>query len=343
MLMARLEASPAADFSTNVLQSAGLTAASFAANALLSGTKYYWHVFAVSAAGKGVPSATWTFTTAPPTLLAPANAATGVSLNAAFSWGAVAGATSYFFEASPAADFSTNVLQSAGLTSPSFTASGLPAGTLYYWRVYASNATGNGGWSATWTFTTAAPMLSAPSNGAANLTRNPTFSWSSVPGAVTYFFEASPSADFSTNVLQSAGLTTASFAANALLSGTTYYWHVFAVSAAGKGVPSPTWTFTTTSGPEAPALSAPANAATNVATNATFSWGAAAGATSYFFEASPSPDFTINVLQSAGLTSPSFTASGLLTGTLYYWRVYATNANGNGPWSSTWTFTTGAQ
>jgi hypothetical protein len=333
------EASPSSDFTINVLESAGLTSPAFTANSLLSGTLYYWRVYAVSVSGNGSWSPTWTFTTAPPILSAPANGATGVSLNTAFSWNAVPGATSYFLEASPSSDFTINVLESAGLTSPAFTATGLISGTLYYWRVYASNAIGTGGWSATWTFTTALPVLSAPANAATNVATNPTFSWSAVPGATSYFFEASPSSDFTINVFEAAGLTSPTVTANLLLSGTKYYWRVYAVSVSGIGSWSPTWTFTTAP----PILSAPANGATGVSLNTAFSWNAVAGATSYFFEASPSPDFTINVLESAGLTSPAVTATGLLSGTLYYWRVYASNAIGNGGWSATWTFTTTAQ
>jgi len=44
---------------------------------------------------------------------------------------------------------------------------------------------------------------------------------------------------------------------------------------------------------------------------------------------------------SGGTTSgQSYTATGLATGTTYYWRVVASDGNGNTSISTTWSFTT---
>lgn len=97
-----------------------------------------------------------------PTLVAPANGATGVSTNPVFSWNPIAGATGYIVEASTSSDFSTLLFSQAvsgtSLNSPV----GMPAGGQVFWRVRASNICGNGGNSSTFSFTTANEYCRTP-------------------------------------------------------------------------------------------------------------------------------------------------------------------------------------
>lgn len=91
----------------------------------------------------------------PPTLLAPANQAVNVSLNATLEWLSVLAATSYDLQIAPDATFNTLVLD----TNVSLTQARLPAGTLrsftgYIWRVRARNESGVSAWSEVRTFTT---------------------------------------------------------------------------------------------------------------------------------------------------------------------------------------------
>jgi lysyl endopeptidase len=72
-------------------------------------------------------------------------------------------------------------------------------------------------------------------------------------------------------------------------------------------------------------LSAPANAATGVATSPSFSWTAAAGATSYSFELSRSADFSI-IGRQISTTATNTSVQNLTPGVTYYWRVFARNA-----------------
>lgn len=94
--------------------------------------------------------------------------------------------------------------------------------------------------------------------------------------------------------------------------------------------------------PAAPVLASPANGATGVSTSPTLSWNASAGASSYEVQVSTAPTFGTLVSDQPGLTGTSTTVSGLASNTTYYWRVNATNAGGTSPWSTTFSFTTGA-
>jgi subtilisin family serine protease len=95
--------------------------------------------------------------------------------------------------------------------------------------------------------------------------------------------------------------------------------------------------------PAAPALNAPANAATGVAVPAVLSWAASTGATSYSVQVSATSDFAAFVYTVSGISGTSTTATGLSYSSPYYWRVNATNDGGTSDWSTVWSFTTRTQ
>ncbi|MBK9527816.1 MAG: hypothetical protein IPO41_05745 [Acidobacteria bacterium] len=93
--------------------------------------------------------------------------------------------------------------------------------------------------------------------------------------------------------------------------------------------------------PVAPTLTAPVNAATNIAATPTFTWGAVAEAASYTIEVSTNNTFTNIVASASGLINPTWTSNVTLnTSSTYFWRVRAVNACGTGLNSTTYTFTT---
>ena len=272
-----------------------------------------------------------------PALASPANGATGVATSTALTWGPASGATSYdvYFGTSNPPALVTNT---AALTYyPT-----LAAGTNYYWQVAARNASGSTASSA-WSFTTAvsappAPGLASPANGATGVATSTALTWGAAPGATSYdvYFGTSNPPTPVTN-------TAALAYAPALAAGATYYWRVAAKNQSGTGS-SLLWSFTTANSlsqaPAAPVLASPGNSAAGVATNASLSWTAATGATSYdlYFGTSNPPALTTNT---TGLTySPVLSA-----GSTYYWQVVAKNWAGtsaSGVWSFTAAGATGA-
>lgn len=107
--------------------------------------------------------------------------------------------------------------------------------------------------------------------------------------------------------------------------------------------------------PAVPALSSPANNATNVNTSSTFSWGSVSGATSYRLQISTSASSfsvlngftsgtttTATVVINSTASGTSLAVTGLQPNTTYYWSVRAGNSLGGSPYAAYRTFTTAA-
>ncbi|HSA16857.1 MAG TPA: autotransporter-associated beta strand repeat-containing protein [Kiritimatiellia bacterium] len=166
--------------------------------------------------------------------------------------------------------------------------SGLPAGTLIYFRGWASNTQGKA-YSADGSFWTVpdAPVLSAASDLAvASFSAN----WSAATGATNYLLDASASSTFagfvngySARVI--GDVTT--FSVTGLTAATTYYWRLRAQDSGGISVYSTTNTALTL-------CAAPiATAATNWTTaNFWANWNAVSGATGYRLDVATSSDFS---------------------------------------------------
>jgi hypothetical protein len=172
-------------------------------------------------------------------------------LTANLSWNAAATATSYAVQVSTDQNFATTVINSTGITTTSSALSGLTNGTVYYWRVSATNVVGTSAWSATRSFTTVInpPVLSSPANAATNVSRTPTLSWATDPGAITYNVQYSTSSTFvaGTATITRNGVAGPSLNITpALLARTTYYWRVQSVRGTVTSAYSGSRSFTTT-------------------------------------------------------------------------------------------------
>jgi hypothetical protein len=109
-------------------------------------------------AGNTVDPATILFTfSAPPVpvLISPNDGSTGIGVPVSLMWKAANGATSYRLQISTVNTFATTVVDTTGITGTSdiVGAPTLQTGTLYYWRVRATNAAGTTAFSAARRFT----------------------------------------------------------------------------------------------------------------------------------------------------------------------------------------------
>ncbi len=187
-----------------------------------------------------------------------------------------------------------------------------------------------------------APTLVSPTNGSNEVSTSTAFVWYHITGVTSYKIQISTSSDF-LNIVDSATTATNQYLppSGKLVHSTTYYWRVRATNAYGTGPWSAVWYFRTVMYPAAPSLISPANNTSGVALTPTLYWGMMGGITGFRVQVSLSSSFANIVDESVTPNNYYVVPSGkLIPATTYYWRVNATNANGTGPWSVVWNFTT---
>jgi len=96
----------------------------------------------------------------------------------------------------------------------------------------------------------------------------------------------------------------------------------------------------TTSSPSAPALVGPSDNSNEQPSEFDLVWNSTEFASSYSVEVAEDDQFGNKFFESNELNDSMVTVSGLSEGTLYYWRVNASNINGVSEYSETWSFTT---
>ena len=194
-------------------------------------------------------------------------------------------------------------------------------GPTIEYQVYETNAAGNSPPSnaVTLTVPAAAPTgLSATAgNGQISL------SWTASLGAASYDIYRATSSGKEGNTPFATGVTALTYPDGNVTGGTTYYYEVAAVDAAGQ---SPMSSEVSATPPQLPA--APTGlTATAGASNISLSWNAVSGATSYNIyrgTSSGGETFDLNV------ASTSYNDIGLTASTTYYYQVTAVNSIGEG-------------
>ncbi len=245
------------NFNSTLYSWSAITAGTDIIGRLATATSYYWRVNATatgagSSAWTSAWSSAWIFTTAAqpiaPVLSSPSNGSANQPASPTFSWGSVAGATSFGFQVSSSSNFSTTIFGQTGLTAPTQAVGGLPYATAWYWHANAAGPGGTGSWSTTWSFMTLTappvPTLAAPSNGAKIRGTAITLSWNSVQQCTGYRIQYSISSTFS--ILSDTMVTGFSRVASPLTANLTYYWRVNSMNVAGSSAWSGIWSFTVT-------------------------------------------------------------------------------------------------
>jgi len=278
-------------------------------------TEYSWRVRAQDVDNNwGAWSAIWSYLTAPtdPTLISPADNATGVATSGTFTWGTVEGAVSYTIMVSTT---SGDIEETVATNSYAYT--GLENHTDYNWEVYATDMYGNDtDPSAEWSFTTvvAAPLLTSPADNANGVNTSFTATWQSVIGAAGYEVELSEDG----SVVSTNASATTSFNFSGLSNYTEYSWRVRAKDASDNwGAWSASWGILTRT--TSPTLATPANNAVNVPISGNLTWNAVPGAVKYNLRVWTVGD-VINT-EVVGATSYAYTNLDYLTA--HQWEVTA--------------------
>ena len=302
---------------------------------LSSGTTYFYRVRASNVAGTTGNSNIITTVTLPvsPT----ANAATVISATGfTANWTSVTGATQYNLDLSTDNSFAS-ILSQPSATGNSVAITGLLPGTNYYYRVRASNASGNSLNSGTINVLT---LPDAPVANSATSITSTTFlaSWNSIASAASYRLDVATTNTFTAGTFVSGfnDLTVATTSATVTLPtpGATYFYRVRAVSIAGTSANSNV--ISTLIKPSSPT----ANSATVITeTSFTANWSAVSGVTGYFLDVS-SNNFSSQLASYDNLQVPTTSLlvsglSGLNPGTTYQYRVRSYNTTGSSANSST--------
>lgn len=145
-------------FTGTLIMNSVVVDTSYVLTKLAGEKKYYWRVKASNPAGESGYSSTFNFTTGFPaaiTLLEPAHASTGVSLNPTFKWAKSITASSYrFIFASSITITPQTTLLDTVLTDTTLSLQKLVLNKNYFWRVAAKNQFGTSLWSSTFGFKT---------------------------------------------------------------------------------------------------------------------------------------------------------------------------------------------
>ncbi len=311
--------------------------------------QHWWRMQVKRGGSYGGWTPTWTFTVTPPTTVAPkltepVAGSVQITNTPYFEWQSVVGGVRYQIQidnndtfASPVQDEET---EPTGTSS--YTASPMPDGGKFYWRVRAINSAGVAGvWSAARSFIlqqVSAPGLVLPINPTTTADTTPSFAWASVPGASAYQLQMSQTSTFATLVHQASAIATTDYTVTdgSDLPDGKYYWRVQGVTSAGvAGRWSAAWVITIdTTGPAMPVLLTPVDKTGTTDTTPAFTWQAPAGAKGYQLQLSTAPDFSgASPTPVTGLTYTVPDTTPLAYG-VYYWRVQAKDALGNwGAWS----------
>ncbi|MBU1101363.1 MAG: T9SS type A sorting domain-containing protein [Bacteroidetes bacterium] len=221
---------------------------------LTPGTTYYYRVLAYDIYSYYYSSDVESVSTVapPPVLVAPAEYATGVSIEPTFEWdaSAITSAIEHFqLQVSTDNDFypvTRIAYENLDITPEEFdmreVSEFLESGTVYYWRVAAVIGSTVGEWSAPWSFTTTAGCyvyIIGPGNGIELGSDEAPLQWNSNAqgGNELYdlFYGTSDPGPggFAGTTPQETDLTDKTFLLENIPQGTTYYWQVRVKTSAG--------------------------------------------------------------------------------------------------------------
>jgi hypothetical protein len=186
-----------------------------------------------------------------------------------------------------------------------------------------------------------APMPVTPAYGAYGISISPVLAWNSSIGALSYRVQVSLSPSFTASLSDSSGIIDTTRSLSGLSKGMKYYWRAQTTYSRGTSAWCIPFEFTTVFDPPvAPIAVSPVSGAENQPIASTLVWHVASLAASYRVQVSLAVDFSTILKDSAGIADTTYTPTGLVNNTRYYWRVSASNSGGAGGWMAIAYFTT---
>ena len=282
------------------------------------GVTYYYKVKAVNSAGESAYSNTVSgqskSVTPKPSAPVVKIGHSATSGKPMLTWNAVSGATSYKVYRATSQNGTYSLLGSVTVTS--YTNTGAKDGVTYYYKVKAINSAGESAYSNTVSgqSKTVTPKPAAPvvKIGHSATSGKPMLTWNAVDGAASYKVYRATAKNGAYSVINTTKALTYTNVGAAL--GTTYYYKVEALNAAGKSMGFSA----IVEGKVAPVL---AVGYSSVSGKPQLTWKAVPGATEYQVYRSTQQNSGYTKINTT--TATSYVNTGAKAGTTYYYRIVA--------------------
>ena len=287
------------------------TATSYTNTGAKAGTTYYYRVKAVNDAGLSPYS---NIVSGQSKAVTPKPAAPVVKIGHSASsgkpvltWNAVSGATSYKVYRATSQSGTYSLLGT--VTAMSYTNTGAKAGVTYYYKVKAVNAAGESAYS---NIVSGRATVTTLTMGHSSTSGKPQLTWKAVSGAASYRVYRATTKNGAYSVINTTKALTYTNTGAAL--GTTYYYKVEALDAAGKSLGFSD----VVEGKVAPVL---AVGYSSVSGKPQLTWKAVPGATEYQVYRSTQQNSGYSKINTT--TATSYVNTGAKAGTTYYYRIVA--------------------
>ena len=187
-------------------------------------------------------------------LLLPVNGATNIPNSILFKWSNAYQPNFFRFQISTDSTFENIIHDYSDLSDTLINIDSLNYNTKYYWRIVTLSKDNNKYLSNIFWFITVNPVLISnpeiPLNNSTEISLTPTLKWSIVEHVASYRVQISNDSVFNKIIFDFRGMKDTSLTIESLDYLSTYYWRIKTVSSTGYEYMSPTWKFTTISGPK---------------------------------------------------------------------------------------------
>jgi RHS repeat-associated protein len=306
-------------------------ATSYGDSGLSNGTDYYYRVRAFgNDMDSGYSNESGATTHAPPAAPSSlgASAASGTQIN--LTWSDNSGnETGFKIERKTGSGGSWSQIDTVGANATSYNSTGLANGTEYYYRVRATNATGDSGYSNEASATTASIPAAPSSLGASAVSGTQiNLTWTDNSGNETGFkLERKTGSGGSWSQIATPAANATSYNDTGLANGTEYYYRLRATNTAGDSSYSSEANASTWGPPGAPSA---LNVTPASGTQLNLTWNDNSGnETGFKVERKTESGGSWSEITTTAANATGYNDTGLSGGTTYYYRVRATNSVGD--------------